>query len=189
MAQQHCLDTFRMPLSALSLPDADRRKVVDALIKSSSGAAFSPNELASSASIRSSTSRFSHMWRPMSLCVFPYVSGLILLYTALATSASWCARSSSPWAVHPYSSSMASTSGPLAAGPLQYSTSSSHSSSVCKRKTHFSHMWRPLSLCVFPYSQHLIQSNISLWARYAPASQSRRVAPADTLRARALQVL
>ena len=122
-----------MPLSALSLPDADRRKVVDALIKSSSGAAFSPNELASSASIRSSTSRFSHMWRPMSLCVFPYVSGLILFYTALATSASWCARSSSPWAVHPYSSSMASTSGPWAAGPLQYSTSSSHSSSVCTR--------------------------------------------------------
>ena len=35
---------------------------------------------ASTSTAKVKKSRFSHMWRPPSLCVFPYVSGLILFY-------------------------------------------------------------------------------------------------------------
>jgi len=45
-ATHHCLESFMCPPAALSLPEADRRKVVAGLIKSSPPGGFKANELA-----------------------------------------------------------------------------------------------------------------------------------------------
>ena len=49
--QQHCLEIFACPNEALALPDADRRKVVQGLTRSSPPGGFKPNELAGKAAL------------------------------------------------------------------------------------------------------------------------------------------